>query len=416
MIVPNDSSHRRICFRIFLQAAWLLVVFLLLAGGVRALAQTPAPDDSAMRTRALQFCNQKNYPEALPLLEKLAAAHPTDSVILQGLGEALVNASAGVTDPAARKQIILRARSVLLRAKDLGNKSDIITTLLEKLPEDGELTPFSVRKEVDDAMREGEVAFSKNDMAGALAAYQRALELDPTTYHAALFTGDVYFRMNQMDKAGEWYAKAVVIDPDEETAYRYWGDALMKGGKMEDARAKFIEAVVCEPYQRTTWSFLRQWAEANHATISHPQIELPKVEGSEHINITMGADTLGKKDGSEAWLIYTFARASWHGERFNQEFPKEKTYRHSLREEVDALDTACAGLEKNYPDADRRQTLQPQLVTLMELHEKGMIEPFILLSKADAGIAQDYAVYRAEYRDKLRQYISEWLIKPAAAR
>jgi hypothetical protein len=40
-----------------------------------------------------------------------------------------------------------------------------------------------------------------------------------------------------------------------------------------------------------------------------------------------------------------------------------------------------------------------------------MIEPFVLLSKPDEGFVKDYVAYRADYRDKLRQYISEWLIK-----
>jgi hypothetical protein len=382
-----------------------------------ALAQVPPPDDTDVRNQALLLCKQNNFAAALPLLEKLAAAHPTDIVILEKLGSALLGTAPNSPDPAVRKQIMLRARSVFLRAKELGDTSDYLATELEQLPVNGEITPFSAKKEVDEAMREGEAAFGRSDYAGAIAAYQRALQLDPKTYHAALFTGDVYFNMNQMDKAEDWFAKATAIDPDRETAYRYWGDALLKEGKMAEAKAKFIEAVVCEPYQRSSWNGLHNWTNANHAIISHPQMDLPDVANDEgqHINITIGADSLVKKDGSEAWLVYSFARVSWHGERFNKEFPNEKTYRHSLREEVDALDTVAAGLEGNFPDPDKRKNLQPQLLTLMELHEKGMIEPFILLSKADAGIAQDYVAFRAEHRDKLREYISEWVIKPAPA-
>jgi hypothetical protein len=382
-----------------------------------ALAQAPPADDTAMRDRALLLCQQRNYTEALPLLEKLATTHPADFVILELLGGALTGTAASTTDPAVRKQTFLRARSIFLHAKELGDKSDYLTTELEQLPENGEVTPFSTRKEVDEVMRQGEAAFGKSDYPAAIAAYQHALQLDPKTYHAALFIGDVYFNMNQMDKAGDWFAKAIAIEPDIETAHRYWGDALLKDGKMAEAKAKFIDAVVCEPYQRTTWDSLRVWARASRATLSPPQIDLPSVanDEGEHINITIGADSLVKKDGSEAWLVYTFARVSWHGERFNKEFPNEKTYRHSLREEVDALDTAAAGLEGNFPDPDKRKNLQPQLLTLMELHEKGMIEPFVLLSKPDSGIVQDYVAYRAEHRDKLREYISEWVIKPEPA-
>ena len=130
------------------------------------------------------------------------------------------------------------------------------------------------------------------------------------------------------------------------------------------------------------------------------------------INITIGAHSLGKKDGSEAWLIYDMSRASWRGDHFTQAFPNEKAYRHSLREEAESLNAAASVLKENYKKPNKRKNLQPSLLTLLELHEKGMIEPFVLLSKPDAGIARDYVAYRAEHRDKLREYISEWLIKP----
>jgi hypothetical protein len=109
------------------------------------------------------------------------------------------------------------------------------------------------------------------------------------------------------------------------------------------------------------------------------------------------------------------SRASWRGDQFTKAFPNEKAYRHSLREEAESLNVAATVLEENYKKPNKRKTLQPSLLTLLELHEKGMIEPFVLLSKADAGIAQDYVAYRAEHREKLREYISERLIKPEPA-
>lgn len=400
------------------KAFHLLAVLLLLTCGMRVLAQTAPLDDSDTRRRAFLLIDQNNFVDALPLMEKLAAAHPSDFVVMERLGSALIGTSGTITDPAARKQMVLRARSAFLRSKELGDKSDYLAAELEQIPEDGELSPFSSQKEVEDAMRDGEAAFSRSDFPAAIAAYQRALQIDPHTYHAALFTGDVYFKMNQMDKAGDWFAKAIAIDPDQETAYRYWGDALLKDGKMEEAKAKFIESVVCQPYQRTSWNGLHNWVNANHAMLSPPQIDLPNSVSGEgnQINITIGSDSLGKKDGSEAWLTYSISRASWRGDRFKKQFPNEKAYRHSLAEEVDALNTAVAVLGEIYTTPKKRKKLQPSVLTLLELHEKGMIEPFILLSKPDAGIAQDYIAYRTEHRDKLREYIAEWLIKPESTR
>ena len=393
----------------------LQVVALLIVCALGSPAQAPPQSDIDTRSQALELCKERRFTEALPLLEKSTAAYPGDFVVWEMLGQALVNEAGSAPDPAARKQMLLRARSAFVRARDLGDKSDYLATMLEQLPENGDVGPFSTRKEVDDAMQEGEAAFSRNDYSAALAAYQRALDLDPKAYHAALFTGDVYFRMNQMDKAADWFAKAIAIDPDRETAYRYWGDALLKDGKMDEAKAKFIEAVVCEPYQHASWNGLHNWLRANHAAISHPQVESPDSVSGEgkNINITIGAGSLGKNDGSEAWLAYDVTRASWRGERFKKQFPNEPTYRHSLAEEADALNAAASVLVEGYKKPKQRKRLQPALLTLLELKEKDMIEPFVLLSKPDTGITKDYVAYRAEHADKLREYISEWLIKPA---
>jgi len=54
------------------------------------------------------------------------------------------------------------------------------------------------RKEVDDAIRDGEAAFARSHLPAATAAYQRALELDPKAYVAALFTGHI-LRHNEPD-------------------------------------------------------------------------------------------------------------------------------------------------------------------------------------------------------------------------
>src|ERR1039457_2823246 len=141
MIPPCNSTKPRIPYRALQHLARLLVILVLLAGGTEALAQAPAPDDTAMRNQAFLLCKQNNFVDALPLLEKLAAAHPTDFVIQERLGSALVGTSQNSPDPAVRKQVILRARSVFQHAKELGDTSDYLATMLEKLPENGEENP-----------------------------------------------------------------------------------------------------------------------------------------------------------------------------------------------------------------------------------------------------------------------------------
>ena len=106
------------------------------------------------------------------------------------------------------------------------------------------------KKDVEEAMREGEAAFAKGEFPKALENYQRALLLDPKLNEAALMMGDIYFKSAEQDKAGEWFARAIEINPDRETAYRYWGDSLMKQGRITEAGDKFVESYIAEPYSR----------------------------------------------------------------------------------------------------------------------------------------------------------------------
>ena len=46
-------------------------------------------------------------------------------------------------------------------------------------PDGGDDITFSPKKEVDDAMREGEAAFANGEYPKAIEMYQRALLLDP---------------------------------------------------------------------------------------------------------------------------------------------------------------------------------------------------------------------------------------------
>jgi hypothetical protein len=47
---------------------------------------------------------------------------------------------------------------------------------------------------------------------------------------------------------------------------------------------------------------------------------------------------------------------------------------------------------------------------LLKLQEAGFLEAYILLALADQGIAQDYLPYREKNRDKIRRYLSEFVV------
>ena len=382
---------------------------LLWIADARALGQRT--DDPEL-VRALQLFYESKFTEAVPLLEKLAAAYPDDSVVLEKYGFALYAATKSVKDPQIRKAMISRAKKALLRSQQLGNDSNLLKAGLEGIASADRETAFSRNKEAEELMHQGETAYVQGELDKATAAYTRAFALDPQLYEAPLFAGDMYFKKKEWNKAAEWFAKAIAVDPDRETAHRYWGDALMMGqNKKEDSRQKFVDAIVAEPYNRRSWVGLTQWAQQYSVRLGHPRIVPPANVSTlkdNKMTITLDSNSMDDKgDGSSAWVVYGLSRAAWQTEKFAKRFPNEKSYRHSLPEESDALKSVVQSVKLQMKEGRIKQ-LDPMLARLIELHDEQLIESYVLFAMADQGIAEDYAAYRKTNRDRLRTYLLDY--------
>lgn len=410
--------------RIFLNACLLLTISMFLSGTDAALAQ--GTDYDAKRQRALELFDQQNFAAAMPLFEELVKIKSDDRVVWEQLGWSTMVVAASIKDPTQRKQVRERARQAFLRAKELGDDSNLLRTGLEAMsgPDPGDLT-ISSNQQADVAMREGEDAYSRGDLDTALSKYAHALELDPKLYEAALFAGDMEFkkgynstdpqyRSNAFDRAGIWFGKAIAINPNRETAYRYWGDALDAQGKTNDARDKFVDAIIAEPYKRGVYDGLGQWAERHNVPASHPKIDQPppslKSEKSgDQTTILIDPSKLDSKSPAHYWSFYDLTRATYKTASFPREYPNETEYRHSLKEEATALRIVAEICAKDFKEG-KVKLLDQSLRNLIKLNDAGLLEAYILFARPDAGIARDYDAYRAANRDKLRRYWSEIVI------
>jgi tetratricopeptide (TPR) repeat protein len=388
---------------------------LLLSHPARAFAQE-LPDYEADLKRAIELVQANKMPEALPILEKLQGAKPDDALVLELLSYAISISVMVEKDADKRKKELLRARSLAVRAKELGRNTQLVQLLLEQISADGQMATIAAsdkRTPAEDALMEGEAAFAKGEMERAIEHYERAVKLNPKLYEAPLFIGDAYYKMGKSDKAYESYARAVAIDPDRDTAYRYWGNVLMREGKLKEAKEKLIEGVIAEPYTRLPWQFLNNWANLNEIQLGQPRIDIPtsSVQKKDDKNISIFVNPSDKKDGTDAWMIYSISRAAWMTtEKFSEAFPNEKQYRHSLREESDALRlTAENVMDQLKKGKLKEDSLDVSIANLVKLHRDGLIEVYVLLAKADEGIARDYAEYRKNNRDKLRRYLNEYV-------
>jgi len=373
--------------------------------------------DEVERKQALKLFNDGDYAAALPLFERLEKIYPQDPELLEKFGWILFWQNDSIKDPVARKESRKRARDLLVRAHKNGANNPVLVSMIEAIAEDGgddSQFSFSTKKEVDDAMRAGEAAFLKQDFTKAIELYQQALLFDPKMYEAALYIGDAYFSSAEQRKASEWFAKAIAINPDRETAYRYWADSLMKQGRVTEAGDKFLEAYIAEPYNRLASSGFVNWGDRVNTRLGHPKVDIPtsvasQPNGNTTINLDPSTLKADDKSGSgAAWMTYGLIRASWVTTEFAKQFPNEKTYRHSLKEETAAIRTALKVLaeQKNVDP----QTIDSSLQILAKLDREGLLEPYILLAMPDEGIAKDFPAYRKENVDKLRRYVVEYVL------
>lgn len=386
----------------------MMCLFAMLA----LVAAGSAQDNGAATANDLYVSGKKV--DALPLYQDLAKQFPNEMLYQERLADCLNAQETLTSDPAQRRALRVQMRDAARRAVELGDKARFMGVLANLDPD----APSEIDSLVSSGaalLKEAEKAYVAGDFKTAMEKYTAAADADPKLYEAALFAGDTAYVQQDLPTAATWFARAVAIDPDRETAYRYWGDAILKfGNDPVAARDKFIDAIVAEPYKSLSWQGIENWTSRQHAVLMPPKIQRPAgptvdPKNPKNINITVDfAATDDKKNpGASAWMMYSIVRATYHGDQFTKEFPNEKEYRHTLKEEDAALSVVASSLIEKKIKPDK---LDESLRNLLELNKAGMLDCWILINAADAGIAQDYPAYRREHRQLLHDYIARFVV------
>jgi hypothetical protein len=395
-----------------------LVVFAYLA--LVSLAALPLLAQADLEARANALWDASKRLEALPLYEQLTKDRPTEWIYFERLaGCILAQIEQLSDDPKANapqiKALTIRERDTARRAVELGDTTNVAQMMANVDPDAPWEFAAGAGGPAHALMGEAERAFSAADLPKAMEKYSAAANADPALYEAPLYAGDTAYAQKDLKTAAKWFARATEVDRDRETAYRYWGDAiLLYGSDANAAKEKYILAIVAEPYSRLAWQGIQQWAKAEKAVLLAPRIDRPSAPvadpnkpGKITINIDPNAIDNNKHPGSAAWLGYSVARAKFRNDDFAKDFPAEKTYRHTLREESEAL-TSVVTIVKELK-VDRNQ-LDESLRNLLDLSDAGMLDCWILINGADQGIAQDYPAYRQQHRQLLNDYLAKFVI------
>jgi len=389
---------------------WIAGIFLCVAIACPVWAGQ-AQDNEAAKANELYQAGKRV--DALPLYEDLAENYPNEMLYQERLADCLGAAAMQTNDPDQVKALRTQRREAARRAVQLGDKLNYIQDIANSEPDvSNTVAPGSPAQTL---MQEGERAFTAGDYATAFTKYAAAAEADLHLYLAALYAGDAAYSEHDLPKAAPWFARAITIDPNRETAYRYWGDAIVRyGNDPEAAKNKFIDAIVAEPYNKYSWQGLQQWAVRQKAVLSSPKIDrpaAPTVDPKNPKNITINinpTDALDKNnEGSFAWMTYSMKRALYRGDEFKKQFPNEQEYRHTLKEEDDALSVVVTVIREKKIPPDK---LDESLRNLLEVYDAGMLDCWILINGADQGIVQDYAAYRDAHRQLLHDYLARFVV------
>jgi tetratricopeptide (TPR) repeat protein len=379
-----------------------------------AVRADPLADAAALHVRA-QEVFKGNDPHREEILKKLHDENPNDGSLCFYYGYALL-VRAGSMDPGPKRVALVKeGRRYLLQAQKSGLVQPLIEMALGTFHEDGTFAAqsFSKDSQVDACVKAAEKAFAARKFDEALRHYQEALAVDPANYSATLYTGDTYFSTGRLEDALKWFDRAIALDPNRETAYRYRGDALEKLHRQGEALDSFVAAVVAEPYNRLPWNTLTVVAQQRGYAAKYRAAPLPRAE----VKLEDGkpAIVLPPNPGALT-LAYAAARVAWFGENRAQVFP-DGSYRQSLAEEKHVLESLLAiALElrdssgqKSEPDREVALT-EASFHELKQIVDAGLLEPHILLTRANRDLAQDYGPYREKNREKLAEYIRRFYL------
>ena len=147
----------------------IFVIAVALLGVLTSASPAQTADQQQTRAHALQLMKELRYTDALPLLEKLATETPRDAEVQYYFGFALYAQSKHTDDPTAARTMRARARAAFVKARELGDTSQLVLGMIEGIPEDGGPdVGFSANKRANDLMNEGEKAFSSGLLVGTV--------------------------------------------------------------------------------------------------------------------------------------------------------------------------------------------------------------------------------------------------------
>ncbi|OKH44640.1 hypothetical protein NIES2130_37820 [Scytonema sp. HK-05] len=102
----------------------------------------------------------------------------------------------------------------------------------------------------------GNALREQNKLDEAIAAYNKAIQLNPNDATAYNNLGNALREQNKLDEAIAAYNKAIQLNPNDATAYNNLGNALREQNKLDEAIAAYNKAIQLNPNDPTAYNGL----------------------------------------------------------------------------------------------------------------------------------------------------------------
>jgi len=117
--------------------------------------------------------------------------------------------------------------------------------------------PYSI--EVSDLNLQGENLFAKGDLEGALDAFKKALDIDPSSAITHNNLGVLYYNRGEKDKALNHYQQAAQLQPENTTFLKNLADFYyVEQGRVEEAMQIYVKVLAGNPKDIETLLILGQ--------------------------------------------------------------------------------------------------------------------------------------------------------------
>jgi tetratricopeptide (TPR) repeat protein len=231
----NDQAARLLFMTLFARNKFNEVATM--AG--KLLAATP-DDPAVLEIAGRSYLNQRKYADAVKALEGRARLQPESAEIYQLLGQARdnMNDSEGALRE-FRRSIALAGETALA---DIHFDCGYVLWKLRRYEEAAPEFELELKGNPNHAASVyylGNIALSRNDIAGALPLLERAAKFMPQNFAARYDLGKTLMRSGATARAADELSAATALGPKAAGAHYELGMALKKLGHREEAEREF---------------------------------------------------------------------------------------------------------------------------------------------------------------------------------